>query len=198
MAIPSEPIPGANYTSNIKNYPWHRPADLDTYDDAVAYLLTRLETDTGISMVYSMLKVDMPISAITSAFDLQAISKGKMQIDMGIIAAGPLARGIEIFAKTHGLDYEMGSDPDDEILFTPTALQMILGAPDQAATEDEEQEIPQVYEEEVINEGGLMSMPDDIAEEPASPDEQGSMMGIMDESLGTEDIPTEEPDNELA
>ena len=39
MQTPKAPIPGANYTSDTRNYPWHRPSDITTYDEAVSVLV---------------------------------------------------------------------------------------------------------------------------------------------------------------
>ena len=181
MEIPRAPIPGANYTSDTRNYPWHRPPDIDNYDEAVAHILKRLETPSGASLVYSMLDIDMPIATITSAIILQAISKGKIQIDMGIVIAGAIARGIEIFALTHDLKYDMGADADDEIIYTPTQLQMILEQQEDQGSGDPIRSQQPMAEEPASEEGGLMGAPatDDIQ---AAPDEeQQAMLGVMDE-----------------
>ena len=89
MQIPRAPIPGAYYTSDTRNYPWHRPADIENYDEAVSNTLNRLETPSGASLVYSLLDLDMSIATITSAMLQQAIAKGVMHIDMAILIAGP-------------------------------------------------------------------------------------------------------------
>ncbi len=36
------PIPGENYTSDTKNYPWHRPPEFDDLDKAIDYIGKRL------------------------------------------------------------------------------------------------------------------------------------------------------------
>jgi len=176
MKLPNEPLPGANYMSDTKNYPWHRPADIESYDEAVKHVLDRLKTPSGASLVYSMLKMDMPISAITSAMLLQSISKGRMQIDMGIIVAGPVARGLEVFAKSNGLAYEMGADANDEIIYTPTQLALIMGPSEGKGPPIEEAPV----EEEVAPEMGLMSL-DPSAVEAAPEDEQQEMLGMVEE-----------------
>ena len=37
------PIPGENYLTDTKNYPWHRPPDLVDYDEAVSYMLDKID-----------------------------------------------------------------------------------------------------------------------------------------------------------
>jgi hypothetical protein len=177
MKLPNEPLPGANYMSDTKNYPWHRPADIESYDVAVKHVLDRLKTPSGASLVYSMLKMDMPISAITSAMLLQSISKGRMQIDMGIVVAGPVARGIEVFAKSNSLAYEMGADANDEIIYTPTQLALIMG-PSEEKRPPSEEAMP--VEEDAAPEMGLMSLDPSLVE-AAPDDEQQGMLGMAEE-----------------
>lgn len=186
MQIPRAPIPGANYTSDTRNYPWHRPADIETYNEAVEHMLGRLETVSGVSLVYSMLEMEMPIATITNAMLLQSVSRGKLHIDMALVVAGPVARAIEIFAKRHGLKYEMGAEPDDEIVYTPTQLQLIMNMQQQDSEEaemvpSETPEAPVGQESE-----GLMGMPtgDDI--EAAPEEEQSAMLGMTEEEAPDE------------
>jgi hypothetical protein len=183
MQTPKAPIPGANYTSDTRNYPWHRPSDITTYDEAVSNTLNRLETPSGASLVYSLLDIDMSIATVTSAMLQQAISKGVIHIDMAILIAGPVARGIEIFAKAHDLKYEMGAEANDELIYTPSQLSLLLEAeedPDDTPI-DEPTVAPPAPEE------GLMASPsgDDVE---AAPDmEQQSMLG-MDEEETTDEL----------
>ena len=38
---PNAPIPGANYTSDTRNYPWHRPPDITDVDEALEHIMER-------------------------------------------------------------------------------------------------------------------------------------------------------------
>jgi len=177
MQIPRAPIPGANYTSDTRNYPWHRPADIDNYDAAVSNTLKRLETPSGASLVYSMLNIDMPIASVTSAMLQQSISKGIIHIDMAILIAGPVARGIEVFAKSHDISYEMGAEADDELIYTPSQLALLLDS--EEATADAPVESPPV--DPPAQEEGLMTSPSADAVEEAPEEEQQSMLGMAEE-----------------
>lgn len=179
----SAPIPGANYAADTRNYPWHRPADIEGYDEAVSHMLARLDSVSGVSLVYSMLEVEVPVSNIVSAMLLQEISKGKIQIDMALVVAGPVARGIELFAKRHALKYEMGLDTGDEIVYTPTELKILL----EGAKEQEEEEFdmavssPDPVEDPVVEPDGLMAVPEEDDVEAAPEDEQQAMLGATEE-----------------
>tara|TARA_R110000851_G_scaffold55950_1_gene130932 strand:+ start:1562 stop:2143 length:582 start_codon:yes stop_codon:yes gene_type:complete len=188
------PIPGGNYTTDTRNYSWHRPPDLVDYDDAIGYLIEKIDEPEQIELVYAMLGIDAHITTVVTTILLQAISKGKIGIDLAILIAGPLARYIEISAKDVGIKYEMGVEDKDRVIITPTLLKASLGIID---PEDEEEA---VVEQEVVSEeptGGLMAMPTDMA---ASSDEQDEMLGAMnpeDEALGDEAAVEEELINEL-
>ena len=188
------PIPGGNYTTDTRNYSWHRPPDLVDYDEAIGYLIEKIDEPEQIELVYAMLGIDAHITTVVTTILLQAISKGKIGIDLAILIAGPLARYIEISAKDVGIKYEMGVEDKDRVIITPTLLKASLGIID---PEDEEEA---VVEQEVVSEeptGGLMAMPTDMA---ASSDEQAEMLGAMnpeDEALGDEAAVEEELINEL-
>lgn len=185
------PIPGGNYTSDTRNYSWHRPPDLMDYDEAVDYLINKIDEPEQIELVFAMLGIDAHITTVVTTILLQAVSKGKVGIDLAILIAGPLARYIEISAKNVGIKYEMGVEDKDRAIITPTLLKASLGIVDQ---EDEAEELP---EEEMAPEeptGSLMAMPDNMA---ASQDEQDEMLGAM---TPEEEVPAEEmavPEEEL-
>jgi hypothetical protein len=122
MQIPRAPIPGANYTSDTRNYPWHRPADIENYDEAVANTLNRLDTPSGASLVYSLLDLDMSIALVTSAMLQQAISKGVMHIDMAPALEGGLMASPS--------EEEVEAAPEDE-------QQSMLGGMAEEETTDE-------------------------------------------------------------
>ena len=189
------PIPGGNYTSDTRNYSWHRPPDLVDYDEAISYLIDRIDEPEQVELVFAMLGIDAHITTVVTTILLQAISKGKIGIDLAILIAGPLARYIEITAKDVGIKYEMGVEDKDRVIITPTLLKASLGIVD---PEDEEEVLP---EEEVASEeptGSLMAMPEGMA---ASEDEQVEMLGGLDPEgeapLEEEPVAEEELVNEL-
>ena len=182
------PIPGGNYTTDTRNYSWHRPPDLVDYDEAVGYLIDRIDEPEQIELVYAMLGIDAHISTVVTTILLQAVSKGKIGIDLALLTAGPLARYIEISAKDVGIKYDMGVENKDRIIVTPTLLKASLGIIDP----DEEEEVV-VEEEDLVKEvsGGLMERPDNMS---ATQDEQAEMLGAMnpEEEILEGDVPVEE------
>ena len=71
------PIPGENFLTDTKNYPWHRPPDLVDYDETVSYMLSKIDEPEQIELVFAMLGIDAKVTTVVSTLLLQAISKGK-------------------------------------------------------------------------------------------------------------------------
>lgn len=102
------PIPGENYTSNTKNYPWHRPPEHTTIDSAVEYLSTTLQDEESSMAIISMLEMGISVVAITDIIVTKGLEQGKWQVDLGLLLAGPIAHIIVLLAKGYDVEYEMG------------------------------------------------------------------------------------------
>lgn len=188
------PIPGENFLTDTKNYPWHRPPDLVDYDETVSYMLSKIDEPEQIELVFAMLGIDAKVTTVVSTLLLQAISKGKFTIDMAMLIAGPLARYIEIQAKNAGVKYDMGLENKDRIVLTPTLLKASLGILEQPEEESleimamREEAGPMEPEQEQIM--GLMSQPPEGA--VAEDDEQAAMLGQTEEEVVQDSVQEEE------
>ena len=173
MKMFDAPIAGANYASDTKNYPWHRPPDIVSYDEGVDYLITKMKEPQELELVYALLTIDTKVATVVSSILMQGISRGKFSIDLAILMAGPVARFIGILADEQNIKYDMGVGDEDRLVITPTALKLALGIIDQ----DEETIEPDeaVMESSIPPEGGLMSTPTEA--ETASANEQAEMLG---------------------
>ena len=167
------PIPGGNFTSDTKNYSWHRAPDLVDYDEAVGYMIDKIDEPEQIELVFAMLGIDAHITTVVNVLLLQAISKGKMGVDLAILIAGPLARYIEIAAKDVGIKHEMGTEDKNRTIITPTLLKASMGIMDEPAPEAEPV-VQEVVPEEPTE--SLMAMPDNMV---APQEEQAAMLGAM-------------------
>jgi hypothetical protein len=168
------PIPGENLTSDPKNYPWHRPPDLVDYDEIVDYMIGQIMEPKSLNSMMAFVEAGFTITSLVSYAMLSNIGKGKFQIDMAVLAAGPIARLIQILSEDAGIDYDMGIEEDFERL-SPVMLKMALQdddiIPDDPAEEPTE-ELP-------LEGGGLMD--DSVPVSEASEDEQNAMLGYGDE-----------------
>ena len=147
--------------------------------------MDRVDEPEQVEVIFAMLGIDAHITTIVTTILLQAVSKGKVGIDLAVLIAGPLARYIEIKAKDVGLKYEMGIEDKDRVVITPTLLRASLGIVD----DDEEEVIEEVNAVEEAPEeptGGLMARPEEMS---ATQDEQAEMLGDMPSE---EELPVEE------
>lgn len=175
------PIAGENFTSDTRNYPWHRPPEITDYDDGVDYLIEKLSEQEQAELTYSMLEIGLPITTVVSSMLMQGIAKGKFPIDLALLMAGPLARYIEIIANKNDIKYEMGVEEKNRQPITPTSLKMALGI---FEDDDEVEEVE--VEESPEGAAGFMAPPME-GDEPASDEEQAAMLG-QDEEENEEEM----------
>lgn len=165
-AMPDAPIPGANYTSNEQNYPWHRPPDIIDTDEAIEYVADKFNDGTDGLKYMEMIRAGVSIAAVTDMIVTIGISDGKWTPDFAILIAGPVARLLTIFAKGYDIDYEMGLDTEGPFV-TSEFLKAIEGS-DQVVTINEA-EIEEVKESAPQSMDGLMAM--------STQEEQDAMLG---------------------
>jgi hypothetical protein len=164
------PIAGENYTSDTRNYPWHRPPDLSDYDEIVEAILTQISNEYTLPAIMGSLSMGGTVAGVTDYLILSNIGKGKFSIDMGLLAAGPVARFIQIMADDFGVDYDMGIETE----FTPISPKMA-----------------KLIREGVAEDAGVDAAPvmgDDTTEDPlmspsdvAPMEEQDAMLGYSEE-----------------
>lgn len=107
------PIPGANFTANTKNFPWHRPPQYTNMDDAVEAVMTRIFDDEYSSGFLTMLESGFTITQVTDLLVTSGIGKGMWTPDFAILLAGPVSHLLVIMAKGYDIDYDMGYEKND-------------------------------------------------------------------------------------
>lgn len=169
------PIPGANFTSDERNWPWHRAPDITDTDEALDYLATQFtETNSGFRYM-NLIETGVPITTITDIVLTLGIGKGKWTVDFALLLAGPTARLLEIMAKSYGItDYNLGIE---EIDTEPTAAFFKAQNEANTALEDQLSDGPKATPEE---DAGFMSVSSDI--------EQKMMLGQVDDEEETEEV----------
>ena len=111
------PIPGENFTSDTRNYPWHRAPEYDDMDDAIEAAFNKLATKEGAHSLLTALQSGISVVEYTSMLVISGIGAGKWTPDFALLLAGPVSHIIKILADGYGLEYEMGLE--DEV--RPTA-----------------------------------------------------------------------------
>lgn len=170
------PIPGENYTSDTRSYPWHRPPDLIEYDAIVDYAVDKISSEDNLHKVYALLGAGMDMATLVSIMQLQNISQGKYSVDMALLTAGPIARMLQILVEKNGTSVDMGIENDNEPI-TKDDILMMAGLLDSNGEQIDEEEILAQSEEPVSNvpSGGLMGVPEDT--EVTNTMEQADMLG---------------------
>lgn len=155
------PIPGANFLSDTKNYPWHRPPKVSDYDDGVQLVARRILNKERAGKLLTLMEVGMPISAICNTLIMVGISKGDFTPDFGIILAGPMAHLLKMLAEEFEIDYEMGIEydvPKPTGTFY-TGIQQLKSNPDSIEAKlpkGMEPQVEEVIEEEPVETGSFM------------------------------------------
>jgi len=164
---PDAPIPGANYTSDTRNYPWHRPPDITSTDEALEHVMEVLtETDAG-KRYMSLIEAGTPLTTVTDIVVTLAVGRGKFSIDFAILIAGPVTRMLEIMAKSYEIEYDLGIDVVDNYTSSVVLKQL-------AAGNEEVEDVP-LEEEPMEEEAGFMSA--------VSEEEQSNMLGYDVEEI---------------
>lgn len=186
------PIPGENYTSDTRNYPWHRPPDFTDIDEAIDFISERLtEEETSFRMI-TMIEAGLTLATVTDIFLTIGVSEGRWTPDFAILLAGPTCRILEIMAKVYEVDYDLGIDTKKPLVtseFVKAATNDNPDVQEEAATAVSE--ATQGIKDEAATQapGGLMGP---LTEAPSSSqDEQLSMLGYGAEPMD-ENAPNEE------
>ena len=181
------PIPGENYTSDVKNYPWHRPPEITDYDAAVERMVDDLlDPEIGYTFM-PIFEAGYSVAAAADIYVTQGIMDGKWTPDFALLLAGPTARMLQILAKGEGLEPPLGVErpiPAVDPEFLSSVGGRIVDDTDEKIEENMErnEEAPMVE----IAGGGVMAAP-----EVAEANEQMAMLGYGP-SEETPELPPEE------
>ena len=172
---PDAPIPGANYTSDTRNWPWHRPPDITDVDEALEYVMETLtKTDAGMRYM-GMVEGGLSLVSVADIVVTLGIGRGKWTPDFALLVAGPVTRMLEILAKSYKIEYDLGiedADTFDTVVSYKKKSELLEGN-----SEEDSEEIEEIVEEEEPQ--GFLMM--------ASEDEQSSMLGYDAEEEELED-----------
>lgn len=116
----SGPIPGENFTSDTKNYPWHRPPEYTDLDKAIDACAKQLMAPKSARGLLTMIEMGLDIVTITGIFVMSGIGAGKWTPDFALLLVGPVSHIIVLMCEGRGIDYELGLN-DDEIDQIPSS-----------------------------------------------------------------------------
>ena len=177
------PIPGENFTSDTKNYPWHRPPEITDYDEALEFAAKEFKKPNALIGLETMLANGITVATMTDFYLTRNVGLGKWTLDFALVIAGPVAKTIELIAVQAGYDYEMGIDEE----ITVATKEMVADMAELIGEDEEEEEglddtpgevMP---EEDPVEGGGLMSAMSGLDDGPADKDTQDEMLGYSEE-----------------
>jgi len=105
---PDGPIPGENYTSDTRNYPWHRPPEITDLDKGIEASIKQLTQHESAVALLTMLQSGVTVVQATDIFLTSGMAKGKWTVDFALLLAGPISHMIKLMAEGYGIKYDMG------------------------------------------------------------------------------------------
>lgn len=102
------PIPGENFTSDTKNYPWHRPPKFTDLDTAIEYMIKKIVQPDVAESLFTFMGMGVTVASLVDMLVTEGIGQGKWTVDYGVLMAGPLAHIICLMAKAYDVPYDLG------------------------------------------------------------------------------------------
>lgn len=112
------PIPGANYTSDTKNYPWRQPPEFTDLDEALNYMARKMTDFKTANGILTMAEMEVPLYKIADIILTLGMGEGKWTADYMLLMAGPLTRMIELMCIGMDVEYDLGIYDDDDDFVT--------------------------------------------------------------------------------
>lgn len=113
------PIPGENYTSDTKNYPWHQPPEFTAIGPALDKMSKKMTDRKTAPLLMSMVETGVPLYKLSQIIIMEGMANGKWTLDLGLLLAGPITKILEIMCSVYDIEYDLGIEDDDD---EPTGL----------------------------------------------------------------------------
>ena len=173
------PIPGENYTSDTKNYPWHRPPEFTDINEALDHVAAHMTKSKNAMGMLTMAKAGVPLTTLVSVYLISGIGKGKWTPDYALMIAGPVCKMFEILAKGAGVKYTLGLD-DEEMPLTFEFFKGLQEVSKEAAERGKvnlREAMPGIEEE--ATQGGFMAEPEGTGPEGKAKELEQKTEGFM-------------------
>lgn len=165
------PIPGENFTSDTRNYPWHQPPEFTDINKALDMMSDKLVQKQVTNSILTIVELGVPLYKVASMLVMSGVMNGKWTPDFALLLVGPITRIIELLCIGYGVEYNVGIEDEEEMMtgeFFKT-----LNAP------------RQVGDMQVINDG-IDQVKEDASEQPMDSTEPDlGSMGFMKEQSGS-------------
>lgn len=174
------PIPGENYTSNTKNYPWHRPPEITDLDKAIETSFKKLTEEDNAVGLLTMLENGVTVAQAASMFVMSGVGSGKWTPDFAVLLVGPVAHVMYLMAKSYGIECDLGISKKPQMVTSAFVNGVSKVTEEKARRLRKTVDITPVLEKS--ESGGFMgALPSDTSSL------QDSMLGAPTEPMDTED-----------
>jgi len=146
-------IPGQSLTSKLGQYPWQRPPQYNTVDDAMQFYAERIMNPMFRDQIAETMELGVPITSIANALQGNGVMMGKHTIDIGVLILPVIMEMLAYVGDEEGVDYVMGTeleDPDEDKFRDSTiavAMKKVEGKMKTAGKEPVEETEPMIEEE---------------------------------------------------
>ena len=113
------PIPGQSLTTAPKSYPWERPPQLNTPEEATQYYLQRLANEEVMDDLAVMFDNGATIAPFVKTLTTYAEMEGVHSIDVGLIVSPVIHAFLKAAMSTYGIEasdepYDPSKDPEEK------------------------------------------------------------------------------------
>lgn len=114
------PIPGENFTSDTKNYPWHQPPEFTDINKALDMVAKKLTEFQRANSIMTVVEMGAPLTRVADMILTAGIGEGKWTPDFALLMAGPVTRMIELICIGFDVEYTVGIEEDEDDFNTGT------------------------------------------------------------------------------
>jgi len=146
-------IPGQSLASELGQYPWQRPSQYTTVDDAMQFYAERIMNPMFRDQIAETMELGVPITSIANALQGNGVMMGKHTIDIGVLILPVIMEMLAYIGDEEGVDYVMGTeleDPDEDKFRDSTiavAMKKVKAKMETAGKEPVEETEPMIEEE---------------------------------------------------
>lgn len=106
------PIPGENYTTDTRNFPWHRPPQYTKLDEAIEACIQDLMDDEKAMQTLTLCQIGFDIVDVAQMKLMQGVQEGKWTFDFALLMAGPIAHVLVLMCRAEEIPFTLGVNKD--------------------------------------------------------------------------------------
>ena len=172
-AVLNASIPGESLTAELGGYPWQRPPEHPTIDEAVMFYSEKLSDPKASSGLAALLDSGVTIKQIVNTTVNAGVMEGFHTLDVGVLVTPVLIEMMSLIGDEAGIKYTTGFEDDDSIsdVARQAVIRKVANKFAEKVEDTKPADIPPLPTEPMSN--GLMSRPSPAMEQPT---EEGAML----------------------